>query len=66
MRILQPARATPAWRAYALPAFDTYPDVPIRLLAAEPLQSGLAETHRYWGVELVDRQTVIMDGDLFN
>jgi hypothetical protein len=32
-----------------------YPDVPIRLLAAEPLQRGLAqELHRYWGVELVD------------
>jgi hypothetical protein len=37
-----------------------YPDVPIRLLAAEPLQRGLAEElHRYWGVELVD----LPDGD---
>jgi hypothetical protein len=37
-----------------------YPDVPIRLLAAEPLQPGLAEElHRYWGVELVD----LPDGD---
>jgi hypothetical protein len=31
-----------------------YPDVPIRLLAAQPLQSGLAEELRPWGVELVD------------
>ena len=37
-----------------------YPDVPIRLLAAEPLQRGLAEElHRYWGVDLVD----LPDGD---
>ncbi|HZC22642.1 MAG TPA: hypothetical protein VE866_04825 [Candidatus Binatia bacterium] len=32
-----------------------YPDIPIRLLAGEPLQRGLAsELRRYWGVELVD------------
>jgi hypothetical protein len=32
-----------------------YPDIPIRILAGGPLQSGLAEElHRYWGVELVD------------
>ena len=31
-----------------------YPDVPIRLLAAEPLQSGLAEELSRWGVGLVD------------
>ena len=32
-----------------------YPDIPIRLLAGETLQSGLAsELHRYWGVDLVD------------
>jgi hypothetical protein len=32
-----------------------YPDIPIRLLAGDILQSGLAEElHRYWGVELVD------------
>lgn len=32
-----------------------YPDVPIRLLAGDILQRGLAdELHRYWGVELVD------------
>jgi hypothetical protein len=31
-----------------------YPDVPIGLLAAEPLQSGLAEELRRWSVELVD------------
>lgn len=32
-----------------------HPDVPIRLLAGETLQRGLAEElHRYWGVELVD------------
>ena len=37
-----------------------YPDIPIRLLAAEPLQLGLAEElHRYCGVELVD----LPDGD---
>ena len=32
-----------------------YPDIPIRLLAGDILQRGLAEElHRYWGVELVD------------
>lgn len=32
-----------------------YPDIPIRLLAGETLQHGLAgELHRYWGVDLVD------------
>lgn len=32
-----------------------YPDIPIRLLAGDILQHGLAgELHRYWGVELVD------------
>ncbi|MEP6740880.1 MAG: hypothetical protein ABJB61_00165, partial [bacterium] len=32
-----------------------YPDVPIRLLAGDILQRGLAkELKRYWGVELVD------------
>jgi len=32
-----------------------YPDIPIRLLAGDILQRGLAsELHRYWGVELVD------------
>jgi hypothetical protein len=32
-----------------------YPEVPIRLLAGDILQRGLAEElHRYWGVELVD------------
>jgi hypothetical protein len=32
-----------------------YPDVPIRLLAGDILQPGLAaELHKYWGVELVD------------
>jgi hypothetical protein len=32
-----------------------YPQVPIRLLAGDILQRGLAEElHRYWGVELVD------------
>lgn len=32
-----------------------YPEIPIRLLAGDILQRGLAsELHRYWGVELVD------------
>src|SRR5579864_5917378 len=32
-----------------------YPEVPIRLLAGDILQCGLAEElHRYWGVGLVD------------
>jgi hypothetical protein len=31
-----------------------YPDIPVRLLAAEPLQIGLAKELRQWGVELVD------------
>ncbi len=32
-----------------------YPDIPIRLLAGDILQRGLAsELHSYWGVELVD------------